>query len=147
MKTYTIRAKLHNNKRIYRDIIVPEDILLYDLAMAIVFSFDFDFDHLFAFGNNPNSFYNSTIQYELDHDDCEEEHKDMKRKSKVEITPISEVKFFSKIKDKMSFIFDFGQDWLFELELRDFGQKSHNIKYPLTLKVNGESPEQYPEYD
>ena len=71
MKTYIIRAKLQNNKRIYRDIEVPENTTLYYLAKAILDSFNFDFDHLFGFGNKPG-FYNSDIQYELITEDDED---------------------------------------------------------------------------
>lgn len=147
MKTYIIRAKLKQDKRIYRDIEVREDILLYDFARTIMDSFEFDFDHLFGFGNNPDNFYRSTAQYEVKHNDTfsslfeEEEAGDVKK------TVISGVDFFAKEKDKMSFLFDFGDDWEFEIELIGFGEKERKVKYPRVLKVNGKAPQQYPEYD
>lgn len=147
MKTYIIRAKLKQNKRTYRDIEIREDILLDDFAKAIVTSFEFDFDHLFGFGNNPDSFYNSTAQYEVKHDDFFGFMFEEEKAGDVGTTTIAGVDFFKKEKDKMSFLFDFGDDWGFEIELIGFGERERKVKYPRVLKVNGKAPQQYPEYD
>lgn len=149
MRTYIVRAKLKHNKKIYRDLEVLENISLYDLADEILNSFDFDFDHLFGFGDNPNSFYNSKIKYGIkdEQDDFFDDAFGRKKDGDVEETTLSEVDFLRTEKDKMSFLFDFGDNWKFEIELRGFGEKERRIKYPRILKINGEAPEQYPECD
>jgi len=146
-KTYIIRVKFEARKKIYRDIELPENTSLYSFAKAILDAFGFDFDHLFGFGNKPG-YYHSDIQYELKTEgssfalfEGESVPGDVKK-----IT-ISEVPFFSQIKDKMYFLFDFGDDWSFEIELRDFQEVKKDKEYPVILKVNGEAPEQYPEWD
>ena len=145
MKTYIIRAKLEFQKRTYRDIEVPADISLYKLAKAILDSFNFDFDHLFGFGNKPG-FYHSDIQYELKTEDSFDFMEEMHEKRyDVEKTRVQDVPFFRKVKDKMYFLFDFGDDWKFEIELINFGVIKKNKKYPIVLRINGEAPEQYPE--
>ena len=40
-----IRAKLNDQKRTYRDIVIDPMISLYSLADAVLSSFDFDLDH------------------------------------------------------------------------------------------------------
>jgi len=44
-------------------------------------------------------------------------------------------------------LFDFGDDWEFEIELRSVGEFNSKKKYPLFLRENGTAPEQYPEWD
>lgn len=44
----------------------------------------------------------------------------------------------------MAFLFDYGDDWLFELEVREFGGKATGARYPRVLASRGEAPEQYP---
>lgn len=147
MKTYIIRAKLEFQKRTYRDIEVPADITLYKLAKAILDSFHFDFDHMFGFGNKPG-FYHSDVQYELKpEDDIIDFIRGKEKPGDVEETELRTVPFFQKMKDKMYFLFDFGDDWKFEIELINFGEFERKKKYPIVLKINGEAPEQYPELD
>jgi len=143
MKTYIIRAKLEYNKHTYRDIEVLGNITSYDLAKVILGSFNFDFDHLFGFGNKPG-FYHSDIQYELKTDDDDPGFYNNNRYD-VEKTTISDVPFFKNLKDKMYFLFDFGDNWHFEIELINFGEINKKIKYPVLLGENGKAPEQYPE--
>lgn len=147
LKTYIIRAKLEDRKRIYRDIELPENTNLYSVAKAILDAFEFNFDHLFGFGNKPG-YYHSNIQYELKtEDDLYALLGEENTRGDVKKTTIAEVPFFTQTKDKMYFLFDFGDDWSFEIELRDFQEVKKDKEYPVILKVNGEAPEQYPEWD
>ena len=47
--------------------------------------------------------------------------------------------------DKMLFLFDYGDDWLFKVEVKSIGEKRQGLKYPRLLKIVGKAPEQYPE--
>ena len=104
----------------------------------------FFFDHLFGFGNNSNSFYDSTAQYEVKSADifglwCEKSSGD------VEKTTIDGVDFFKKEKDKMSFLFDFGDDWWHQINVVGIEENNATTgKYPKVTKSVGASPPQYP---
>ncbi|MBI5412501.1 hypothetical protein HZA43_05045 [Candidatus Peregrinibacteria bacterium] len=141
IKSIIIRAKLAHEKRIYRDIEMSENTTLYKVAKGILDSFDFDFDHLFGFGNKPD-FYHSDIRYELKTDEDEGGEG-----GDVEKTALRDVPFFQKPGDKMYFLFDFGDDWEFEIELRSFGVIEKGKRYPAVLEEAGKAPEQYPDYD
>ncbi len=66
MKTCIIRATLMGDDPIYRDIEIPENQSLYNLAEAIVAAFDFDFDHAFGFYSDLDyDYYDSSVRYEL----------------------------------------------------------------------------------
>jgi len=144
-KIYLIKATLsdwygHVRGRPYRILAIPEGFTLYDLAEAIVDSFDFDFDHAFGFYNNIKRWTESTEGYELFADiGKESEFKSVKR------TKISEV--FDKIKKKMLFLFDYGDEWHFIVELKGVESSEETAKYPLIVKSVGKSPPQYGEID
>ena len=57
-------------------------------------------------------------------------------------TKISQV--WKKPKDKMLFLFDYGDGWRWIITLKAFGEKQSGVKYPQVLSVKGEAPEQYP---
>jgi len=44
----------------------------------------------------------------------------------------------------MTFLFDYGDDWQFKVEMLGEGQKDLSVKYPKLLKSAGKAPEQYP---
>ena len=147
MSTHILRAKLIFDKRTYRDIEVPSNRSLYDLAAAIVASFDFDFDHAFGYYNNlGRNIYDSAVRYELfaDLDDADDwaEREDRPKAGSVQKTKVAAA--FIEPKQKMQFLFDYGDEWRFEIELRGFGEKAKGVKYPRILARKGESPEQYP---
>ena len=47
----------------------------------------------------------------------------------------------------MLFVFDYGDDWRFEIELIKFGEKKPKTRYPRLLVTSGDAPAQYPEMD
>lgn len=57
MKIFILRAKFKDDKKTYRDIELPGDTSLEDLAEAIIDSFKFCFDHCFGFYSNLGSNY------------------------------------------------------------------------------------------
>ena len=59
----------------------------------------------------------------------------------VKKTKISEV--WKNIGDKMLFLFDYGDNWLFVVELTALHIKDPKQKYPRVIKTSGEAPEQY----
>lgn len=146
MKTYIFKTHLLRNKKISRDIEIQESASLYKLAEAIVGAYDFDFDHCFGFFSKivENFYFDSERKYELFADMKSRDIEPTGAKS-VKKTKISEV--WKNIGDKMLFLFDYGDNWLFVVELIGFGAAEPKIKYPRTVKSIGKAPEQYPEVE
>ncbi len=148
MITHTIRAKLMFQKKTYRDIEIGGEMSLYRLAEAIVGSFDFDFDHAFGFYDNlGEDFYDSPIRYELFADMGEDwDDGDGRPKAKsVKKTSVGQA--FTEPKQKIQFVFDYGDEWCFELEVRGIGERARALKHPRVISAKGEAPEQYPPED
>ena len=124
----------------YRILAIPGGFTLYNLAEAIVDSFDFYFDHAFGFYNNIQRWTRSTEGYELFADIGEESHfKGVKR------TKISKV--FDKVRKKMLFLFDYGDQWNFIVELIRIESPEDGAEYPLVVESVGIAPRQYGEID
>ena len=139
-----IRVKLNEQKGIYRDIVVDTNTSLYDLAEMVVKSFGFDFDHSFGFYSSPSIYSKGrdTVHYELFYDMGEEVDE---LAESVEQTPVQEL--FKLPKNKWWMLFDYGDDWVFELvyqqdSLKLFADKPSGS----VVAVKGEAPEQYPEW-
>ncbi|AWR86119.1 hypothetical protein Mtai_v1c08750 [Meiothermus taiwanensis WR-220] len=67
------------------------------------------------------------------------------RPRSVKNTRISEA--FTKLKQKMLFVFDYGDDWRFEVQLVRTEPRQKGVRYPKVLERVGESPKQYPDYE
>jgi hypothetical protein len=140
--TQVFRVSL--NPKLYRDIEIQSSKRLYDLASAIVAAFGFDFDHAFGFYSLlKGNVLQSPVKYELfaDMDDIGEESD----AGSVKRTHIAEA--FREIGHKMTFLFDYGDNWEFRVELIGEGVKERGVKYPLVRKKVGQAPEQYPVED
>jgi hypothetical protein len=47
----------------------------------------------------------------------------------------------------MTFLFDYGDEWLFRVEVIGLGEKVAKARYPKVLAKAGAAPEQYPDPD
>ena len=144
MRTYIFKTNLLGNPKISREIEVSENISLYRLAKAIVSAYNFDFDHCFGFFSKiaESHYFDSEKKYELFTDLIEEgEDLEPTGAGSVKKTKVKEV--WQNIGDKMMFLFDYGDNWRFVVELVDFGEKKNGQKYPNTLKKTGRAPRQY----
>lgn len=141
MKTYIFKISLFRNKKISRGIEIKENANLYKLAEAIIGAYDFDFDHAFGFFSDIKEYcFDSERKYELFADMKDEGIEPTGAKS-VEKTKIGEV--WKNIGDKMLFLFDYGDNWLFVVELTGFSVADSKEKYPRVTKKVGPAPEQY----
>ena len=133
-----IRAKLSDEKLVYRDIAIDPNISLYSLADAVLSSFGFNFDHCFGFYNSPDIYGKGKdqVHYELFYDIGEEVEE---LAESVEKTLVAEVIKINK--QKIWMLFDHGEDWVFELECKD--NQTMDAKNGTILKSSGESPKQY----
>jgi hypothetical protein len=136
----TLIFRVSLDEDLYRDIEIPGSKTLYGLAEAIVEAYDFDFDHAFGFYSKiKGHIFDSPIKYELFADMGESDARSVKR------TRISAA--FPKVGTKMSFLFDYGDDWRFSVELIGKGQSEPRAKYPKIIASVGEAPEQYPTFE
>ena len=142
MKTYIFKTNLFYNKKIQREIEVIENASLYKLAAAIIKVYNFNFDHCFGFFSkvDERNYYDSDIKYEL-FADLEDQGIEPVESGSVKKTKIKEV--WNNTGDKMLFLFDYGDNWLFVVELVGFGEKDNSKKYPKVLKKIGRAPKQY----
>lgn len=119
---------------VWRQIAIYSDLTLEDLTDAILVSFDFDRDHLYSyyykdlFGNmievnSPNSF-------------------DEPFTTDVLIGEIS-----IHVGKSMKFLYDFGDNWEFQVTLEEIRQERKKLKYPKIIDEHGKAPDQYPDWD
>ena len=136
MTTHILRVSL--KPRLYRDVEIECSKSLSNLAEAITAAFDFSFDHPFGFySDHKNPYSKIGERYEL-FADMEDADSDA---ASVERTPIDRV--FATIGKKMLFLFDYGEEWRFQVELRGFGKKAPKMRYPRLVASVGVAPEQY----
>jgi hypothetical protein len=109
------------------------------LAEAIVRAFDFEFDH--AFGFYPETKGRAVMRgrpaYELFADMGEATETRSVRKTRI-------ADAFQEVGQAMVFLFDYGDEWLFRVELMGLGRKTAKARYPKVLAKAGPSPVQYP---
>jgi len=118
--THAFRVSL--KPKLYRDIEIASNDMLCDLAAAIAAAFGFHFDHPYGFYSLlKGNILRSPVKYELfaDMDDIGEESD----AGSVEQTRIGDV--FRKTGRKMTFLFDYGDNWEFLVEL--IGQKAKEV--------------------
>jgi len=126
--------------KVLRRIQISENKSLYSFAKAITQAFGFYFDHCFGFYDNIKNNHESNIVYELFVDIGEEPTAPMAKG--VKNTKIRQA--FKSPGEKMLFVFDYGDDWHFVVEVKEVkAVKERNIK-PVVLESIGDAPEQYP---
>ena len=106
-QTHVFRVSL--SPKVYRDFEILSAKNLYDLAGEIVRVFGFDFDHAFGFYSKlTGNVFGSPVKYELFADMGESEARSVKRTRIVEAFPT--------VGAKMTFVFDYGDNWQFRIE-------------------------------
>ena len=145
MKLIKLKVTNNDDKANYKIIEVPTNMILYKFAEVLVKRFGFYFDHAFGFYDNLENPFDSKEIYEL-FTDLED----------VETTPnakgVQKYYFVSDLFErnkKMLFLFDYGDNWEFILELLDDSQEVLSVpkSYYKLYESHGEDPDQYPEVD
>jgi hypothetical protein len=136
--THVFWVALQHEPAILREIEVISSRTLVDLAKAIVGAFDFGFDHAFGFYSNLAGPYlkRSGTNYELFADMGEETNSRSVKRTRV-------AEAFPEAGHRMLFLFDYGDDWRFVVEVIGIGNKQPGVRYPKLLKKVGVSPPQY----
>jgi Plasmid pRiA4b ORF-3-like protein len=140
--THIVRATLQDEPTIYMEIEVESRTTLSDLAEAIVQAFGFEFDHAFGFYSKlkGQDVMRSQPKYELFADMGEKTDARSVRRTRV-------ADAFPDVGHTMLFMFDYGDDWRFIVEVIGLGQKAAKTRYPKVRKKVGKAPEQYGSWD
>ena len=139
MNTYTFTIKHADGYEAV--IVISGSINLYGLAEHIIDTIGFDFDHPFGFYDNRRNPYASKERYTLfaDMEDVEDDGE-----PGVNRTFIEEV--FQKGK-RMLFLFDYGDDWRFDLTCTNVEPAESKRKIRKSLSEVGRAPVQYPDFE
>lgn len=137
---WVFKTWLLGQKNVSREIEIYPDNSLYSFAEAIVNAYNFDFDHAFGFFSNIGeaSYLDSERSFELFTDMPDVEPTGA---GSVEKTKIKEA--WKQKGDRMLFLFDYGDEWKFVVELIGLKDKDSKVKYPNILKKIGKAPKQY----
>ncbi|MCX6641222.1 MAG: hypothetical protein NTW14_12225 [bacterium] len=120
----------------YRVIAMLEPESLYQLAEIIVESFNFDFDHAFGFYDDLTNPYQAKEGYEL--------FADLHEESKYRCTRSANfARVFDDPGKNMLFLFDYGDEWRFQVELQNIQAAKRGARYPQIIESVGEAPSQY----
>jgi len=128
--TYVFRVSLG---RVWRTIAVSHKHTLEDLHLAIQHAFKFDNDHLYAF-------YMDGRPYS--HDRYEDPRGD--EGPFADEAAVGELDLY--VRQKILYLFDFGDEWRFDVELCEVLEASH-AGSPKVIAAKGDPPPQYPQWE
>jgi hypothetical protein len=129
-------------KKIIRRIQIPGSKTLYNLAKVIIDAFDFQFDHCFGFYDNFMDKRNCRKVFELFVDIGEEARPQAKGVKKTKISQA-----FDGVGEKLIMLFDYGDGWQFNVELKEIRKDAKGATKPVILESIGKAPLQYPPED
>jgi hypothetical protein len=122
--------------QIWRRIAIPDDYNLYDLSRIILESVNFDDDHLHEFSYK--SRYGWTVQVN---------HPSNHEPPFTNEFLIADLSLSLKVGQTMTYLFDYGDNWTFNILLERIESDNSEIDEPTILDSYGSSPEQYPSWD
>lgn len=138
--TFDIWIEREADAKVLRKIRIPGSKSLYNFARVITGAFSFYFDHCFGFYDTLKDRENCKKAFELFVDVGEEPTRRVaKGVKKVKIAQA-----FEKLGEKMIFLFDYGDGWQFNVELKEIQYMPKWNLDPVILESIGEAPEQYP---
>ena len=115
----------------WRRIVAPADSDLDDLAMAILDAFDFDDDHLYCFQLSDRRGRSLRIA-------CPYEEDAPARTEEVRLGDVP-----LPVGGTMTFVFDYGDNWQFDVKLESVDSKKSKRKTPKVIAKDGKAPAQY----
>lgn len=139
LRVFKVRIHLDDYEGVFRDIEVLGENTLHDLHTELQVAFDWDDDHLYSFYMSGEYGDDSTaISHPFAGDELDS--------TEVQIAELGLVS-----QQKFVYIFDYADEWRHTLEVLSIGDTSideeHVIDYPKTTASEGESPQQYEDYD
>lgn len=138
MKSENFRFRVSLAPDIWREIEISGASSLYTLARVINEAFDFAFDHCFGFFSRLNGdYHNSPERYEL-FNDIDEDVPGSRGVKRIRVATA-----FPEPGKKMLFLFDYGDEWLFTVELMARTEARAGPRLPRMLRSHGNAPPQY----
>lgn len=123
----------------YRIIAIEKYKNLTELSEAILNSFNFGCNHCFGFYDNIKTWANSKVCYEhfVDLEDgyAAAENAQSPKETTIETAFLKHNKFL--------FLYDYGDEWHFLVELINKSEIEEGKTYPFTLETHGKAPKQY----
>ncbi len=116
--------------RTWRRIEMPADCVLADLAGAILDAYRFDYDHLYCFTLRKRN--GTKLNVESPGCDCEVFADELA----IGMAPM-------RVGETFPFLYDFGDNWQFKIELEDILHTNPRLKKPRIIESHGEAPNQY----
>ncbi|MBS3098842.1 hypothetical protein J4462_01370 [Candidatus Pacearchaeota archaeon] len=134
---------LCSEEKITRRLELLEEQTLDDLHEAIIYhAFGWDDPHMYAFYMDNKSY---SKNHKMEYASHPEGDGFTSEKQNSTETKLKNLKLEKK--QKFLFVFDFGDDHMFSIKVKDFSETKEGTKYPTILEENGKAPEQYPDYD
>ena len=125
----------------YRILSIPNSYTLSKFAEAILDSFDFELDHMYGFYDKLKNWARSNESYTMEEDEDS-------MNSTGFVTQVTVEEAFDVLKKKLLFVFDFGDEWKFIVELIKQETPSGKVKLSGTvIETVGEAPPQYPDFE
>lgn len=141
MDVYVFEVTLPEiRKKVSRTIEILENQTLNELSSVILEAYGFDDDHLHAFFLSGNVWDDSTGYYDPLYEDPLNPNKKI-RKDDIQIKNLN-----LEIGQSTAYLFDFGDEWVFNVELIDKKKGTSDLSYPIISKKIGEAPRQYIDY-
>jgi hypothetical protein len=129
---YVFRASL--GRGLWRRIAIDGESMLDELAGAILDAYEFGHDHLYQFSYR-NRF---GVQQIINHRYMDDGPWTSETRVGDVPLPVGQV---------MTYVFDFGDWWEFEVTLEQIGSPEKAPRKPVLLDGRGDAPEQYPSWD
>ena len=130
---YHFKVAFAHEKNIWRHIVLASHHTFEDFHLAIQRAVGFDNDHLYAFYPDGNVYSKNTP--------IQSPHEDATSPLTTEV-PISALTY--EPNHRMVYLFDFGDNWQFEVILEHIDTESPLVLAPQIAESQGEAPEQYP---
>ncbi|MFL6254142.1 MAG: plasmid pRiA4b ORF-3 family protein [Pyrinomonadaceae bacterium] len=123
--------KVSLSTKVWRRIAIPATLSLDNLSQAILRAYDFDDDHLYQFSYRDR--FGVTVQVK---------HPYLEEAPSTNETAVGEIPL--RPGASMEYLFDFGDEWRFDVRLERIDPADGRIKKPKLLEEHGEAPPQYP---
>lgn len=150
MKAYLFKVALMHNKRVYRNIEILENQTLAILHEIIFDAFDRYDEHLYSFFMTGKSTRSTRTIYdspEYTHPMALQQQYGLGFKKQYNAAESTIGKLSLREKEKLYYLFDFGDEWWHELTVLKIQNAAQSKQYPKIVKKAGESPDQYPDYE
>jgi len=126
-----------SKETIWRKIAIPSHLTLYDFSSAILEAFDFDNDHLHQFTYKDRQGFQKSIYHPYTQHGEDDGFTDEILLRDWQIN----------IGDRITYVFDFGDWWKFNVVLESIEEPDPKLKQTKVIEQKGKAPEQYSDDD